>query len=85
VVSSGLDISLAEAPIFKGAKFSGARIIARLSRFDLSGADFTGARMRPIIAHYRAATCWQPRMKGLTTMANSIFIGWRMEDVWLDR
>jgi len=45
VVSSGLDISLAEAPIFKGAKFSGARIIARLSRFDLSGADFTGARM----------------------------------------
>ena len=45
VVSSGLDISLAEAPIFKGAKFSGARIIARLSRFDLSGADFTDAKM----------------------------------------
>jgi uncharacterized protein YjbI with pentapeptide repeats len=45
VVSSGLDISLAEAPIFKGAKFSGARIIARLSRFDLRGADFTGAKM----------------------------------------
>jgi uncharacterized protein YjbI with pentapeptide repeats len=45
VVSSGLDISLAEAPTFKGANFSGARIIARLSRFDLSGADFTEARM----------------------------------------
>jgi uncharacterized protein YjbI with pentapeptide repeats len=47
VVSSGLEISMAEAPIFKGAKFEGAHIIARLSRFDLSGADFTGARMAP--------------------------------------
>lgn len=47
VVSSGLEISLAEAPIFKGAKFVGAHIIARLSRFDLSGADFTSAKMAP--------------------------------------
>jgi uncharacterized protein YjbI with pentapeptide repeats len=47
VVSSGLEIRLDEAPIFKGANFSGARIIARLSRFDLSGSDFTGARMAP--------------------------------------
>ena len=39
---------------------------------------------RPIIAHYRAATCWQPRVKGLTMMVSSIFNGWRMEDVWLD-
>src|ERR1700704_3359331 len=35
VVSSGLEIRLDEAPIFKGANFSGARIITRLSRFDL--------------------------------------------------
>ena len=47
VVSSGLEISMAEAPIFKGAKFAGAHIMARLSRFDLSGADFAGARMAP--------------------------------------
>jgi peptide/nickel transport system substrate-binding protein len=40
---------------------------------------------RPIIAHYRAATCWQPRVKGLTMMVSSIFNGWRMEDVWLDK
>src|SRR6516164_161694 len=40
VVSSGLEISLAEAPVFRGANFSGARIIARLSQFDLSGANF---------------------------------------------
>jgi uncharacterized protein YjbI with pentapeptide repeats len=47
VVSSGLENSMAEAPIFKRARFSGAHIIARLSRFDLSGADFTGARLAP--------------------------------------
>jgi uncharacterized protein YjbI with pentapeptide repeats len=45
VVSTGLETSAAEAPIFKGANFSGARIIARLNRFDLSGADFTEAKM----------------------------------------
>jgi uncharacterized protein YjbI with pentapeptide repeats len=45
VVSSGLDTSPAEAPVFKGANFAGARIIARLSRFDLSGANFTNAKM----------------------------------------
>jgi uncharacterized protein YjbI with pentapeptide repeats len=45
VVSSGLDISPAEAPVFKGANFSGARVIARLSQFDLSGANFARAKM----------------------------------------
>jgi uncharacterized protein YjbI with pentapeptide repeats len=45
VVSTGLETSPAEAPVFKGTNFSGARIIARLSRFDLSGADFTGAQL----------------------------------------
>lgn len=45
VVSSGLDISPAEAPVFRGANFSGAHIIARLSRFDLSGANFANTKM----------------------------------------
>jgi uncharacterized protein YjbI with pentapeptide repeats len=36
VVSSGLENNLAEAPTFKGAKFAGAHIIARLSRFERS-------------------------------------------------
>lgn len=45
VVSSGLDYSPGEAPTFKGANFSGAHILARLARFDLRGAKFTGARM----------------------------------------
>ena len=42
-----------------------------------------GARL--IIYYGRGATCWQPRVKGLTVMVNSIFNGWRMEDVWLDK
>jgi peptide/nickel transport system substrate-binding protein len=40
---------------------------------------------RPVIFHTRGATCWHPQVKGLTTMINSIYNGWRMEDVWLDR
>jgi peptide/nickel transport system substrate-binding protein len=40
---------------------------------------------RPILFHNRFATCWQPQVKGLTIMVNSLFNGWRMEDVWLDR
>jgi peptide/nickel transport system substrate-binding protein len=33
----------------------------------------------------RRATCWQPHVKGWMVMVNSIFNGWRMEDVWLDK
>jgi peptide/nickel transport system substrate-binding protein len=40
---------------------------------------------RPIIFYDRRASCWQPSVKGLTIMVNSIFNGWRMEDVWLDK
>jgi peptide/nickel transport system substrate-binding protein len=40
---------------------------------------------RPIIFHDIFATCWHPEVKGLTMMVNSIYNGWRMEDVWLDR
>ncbi len=40
---------------------------------------------RPIIFYDRRATCWQPRVKGLTLMVNSLFNGWRMEDVSLDQ
>jgi peptide/nickel transport system substrate-binding protein len=39
---------------------------------------------RPIIYHFRAATCWQPKLKGLTIMVNSQYNGWRFEDLWLD-
>jgi peptide/nickel transport system substrate-binding protein len=40
---------------------------------------------RPIIFYAPAGNCWQPHVKGLTIMSNSIYNGWRMEDVWLDR
>jgi len=40
---------------------------------------------RPIIFYTRQGTCWQPYVKGLTIMVNSLFNGNRMEDVWLDR
>jgi peptide/nickel transport system substrate-binding protein len=40
---------------------------------------------RPIIFYDRRDTCWQPYVKGLTIMVNSVFSGARMEDVWLDR
>ena len=40
---------------------------------------------RPIIFYSRDGTCLQPYVKGLTLMVNSIFNGWRAEDVWLDK
>jgi peptide/nickel transport system substrate-binding protein len=40
---------------------------------------------RPIISYGRVATCWQPYVKGVTMMVNSVFTGNRREDTWLDR
>jgi len=40
---------------------------------------------RPIIFYNRYGTCWQPYVKGLTIMVNSLFNGNSMEDVWLDK
>jgi peptide/nickel transport system substrate-binding protein len=40
---------------------------------------------RPAIFHLRGATCWHPRLKGLTTMVNSMYNGWRLEDAWLEK
>ncbi len=41
--------------------------------------------VRPIIFYAPAGNCRQPYVKGLTIMVNSIYNGWRMEDVWLDK
>lgn len=40
---------------------------------------------RPMIFQGKSATCWQPYVKNFTTMTNSVYNGWRMEDVWLDK
>jgi peptide/nickel transport system substrate-binding protein len=41
--------------------------------------------VRPIIFHDVAAACWHPYVKNITIMVNSIYNGWRWEDVWLDK
>jgi peptide/nickel transport system substrate-binding protein len=43
------------------------------------------AASRPVLLYSRFASCVQPYVKGLVTMTNSRFNGWRMEDVWLDK
>jgi peptide/nickel transport system substrate-binding protein len=40
---------------------------------------------RPALFRLRGATCWHKRLKGLTTMVNSMYNGWRLEDVWLEK
>ena len=40
---------------------------------------------RPIIFYAGAASCWQPTVKGLTLMVNSVFNSYRFEDIWLDK
>ncbi len=40
---------------------------------------------RPPIMWSRAATCTHPQVKGRVNMVNSIYNGFRFEDVWLDK
>jgi len=40
---------------------------------------------RPIIMWNQAATCRQPRVQGYTAGVNSVYNGFRFEDVWLDK
>ena len=39
---------------------------------------------RPVIFCPRQATCRHPQVKGMTMMVNSIYNGFRYEDLWLD-
>ena len=39
---------------------------------------------KPLVYFNRGGICWDPKVKNLTVMVNSIYNGWRMEDVWLD-
>jgi peptide/nickel transport system substrate-binding protein len=40
---------------------------------------------KPLIFFNKGAICWQPAVKNLTPIDNSIYNGWRMEDIWLDQ
>jgi peptide/nickel transport system substrate-binding protein len=37
------------------------------------------------IYYNRRATCRRSYVNGLTIIVNSVYNGWRMEDVWLDK
>jgi peptide/nickel transport system substrate-binding protein len=43
----------------------------------------TDEAVRPMIYYLRGGTCWRPEVNNMTIMVNSIFNGWRWEDVWL--
>jgi peptide/nickel transport system substrate-binding protein len=45
----------------------------------------TSEAVRPMIYYMRGGSCWRPEVKNVNVMVNSIFNGWRMEDVWLER
>jgi peptide/nickel transport system substrate-binding protein len=40
---------------------------------------------KPLVYFNKGATCSRPEVKNLTVMVNSIYNGWRMEDIWLER
>ena len=40
---------------------------------------------RPIIMHNQSYTCKQAHVKGYVAHVNSLYNGWRLEDVWLDK
>ena len=39
---------------------------------------------KPLMFFNRGGICWDPKVKNLTVMVNSIYNGWRMDEVWLD-
>ena len=40
---------------------------------------------RPVIGWNVDNTCWDPKVKGVKLQVNSIYNGWRFEDIWLDK
>jgi peptide/nickel transport system substrate-binding protein len=41
--------------------------------------------VRPILFYNKAANCRRPYLKGLTTQVNSIYNGWRFDDLWFEQ
>jgi peptide/nickel transport system substrate-binding protein len=50
-----------------------------------STSRLTEDAARPIVYRYDLGTCRYPKVKNVTTMVNSIFNSWRLEDAWLDQ
>jgi peptide/nickel transport system substrate-binding protein len=40
---------------------------------------------RPIIMHNKTGTCWSPKLKNVSFMVNSIYNGFRLDNVWLEK
>ena len=40
---------------------------------------------RPVIGHNVGNTCWQPQLKGVLLQHNSIYNGWRFDEIWLNK
>ena len=72
--------------------------VAVASKVELHAAPLSGKRLvweiehrlaeddaRPILFYLQNANCSRPQVKGLTTMANSVYNSWRFEDLWLDK
>lgn len=45
----------------------------------------TNEAVRPMLYYMRGGTCMRREVKNMTIMVNSIYNGWRLEDVWLER
>jgi peptide/nickel transport system substrate-binding protein len=41
--------------------------------------------VRPVLFYNKAANCRRPHVKGLTTQVNSIYNGWRFDELWLEQ
>ena len=46
-------------------------------------AKLTNDAVRPMIYYLRGGSCWRPEVQNVTIMVNSIFNGWRWEDLWI--
>ena len=80
-------LARAEEPVVRRlcAGGGGIRTFGPRERTTLSETGALDVAARPIIFYAPAGNCRQPYVKGLTIMSNSIYNGWRMEDVWLDK
>src|SRR5436190_19600170 len=45
----------------------------------------TDEAVRPMLYYLRRGACWRPGGENIRVMVNSIYNGWRMDDVWLER
>ncbi len=68
------DVQSAEPDVEKRRK-----IVSEIDRKLLEDAA------RPVIMWNRAATCMHPHVKGYVAQVNSVYNGFRFEDVWLDK